>query len=173
MPEFEAIYDRYFEFVWNSARRLGVQASFLDDVVQEVFLVIHSRLGELRQPEALRSWIYGIVRRAASTHRRKHASSVQSLSENPVEATLQAKGPSPHDQAELSSQEQILGAILARMTEPKREVFMLVELEEMSVPEAAEALQIPLNTAYSRLRHARAEFEVALARWIEASGEQV
>jgi DNA-directed RNA polymerase specialized sigma24 family protein len=46
----------------------------------------------------------------------------------------------------------------------KREVFVLAELEEMTTPEIAEAVGIPLNTAYSRLRVARQEFSEALAR---------
>ena len=54
--------------------------------------------------------------------------------------------------------------MLAELDEPKREVFSLVELEELTVPEVADALEIPLNTAYSRLRMAREAFEAALAR---------
>jgi len=41
---------------------------------------------------------------------------------------------------------------------------LMVELDELTVPEIAEILEIPLNTAYSRLRVARQAFEDALAR---------
>jgi RNA polymerase sigma-70 factor (ECF subfamily) len=57
-----------------------------------------------------------------------------------------------------------LWALLAELDEPKREVFVLAEVEEMTMPEIASALEIPLNTAYSRLRAARQAFEAALAR---------
>src|SRR6185436_9112759 len=70
VPSFKAVYSRYFDFVWVSARRLGVAADTMDDVVQEIFIVIHSKLHTLQRPEALRSWIYGVVRRTVSTHRR-------------------------------------------------------------------------------------------------------
>ncbi|HEU5074208.1 MAG TPA: sigma factor-like helix-turn-helix DNA-binding protein, partial [Polyangiaceae bacterium] len=63
-----------------------------------------------------------------------------------------------------SARLELLSSLLAGLTDVKREVFILAELEEMSVPEIAAALDIPLNTAYSRLRHARQEFEAALAR---------
>src|SRR5215204_4840245 len=67
---FQSIYNQYFDFVWSSVRRLGVSAAATDDVVQEVFIVIHSRFHTLEQPQALRSWIYGIVRRTVSGHHR-------------------------------------------------------------------------------------------------------
>ena len=65
-----------------------------------------------------------------------------------------------------------LEAILADLDESKREVFVMVEVLEMTVPEVVQALEIPLNTAYSRLRLARKLFEEALARHEAADGEK-
>src|SRR5690348_15784081 len=70
VPPFASIYEQYFDFVWRSARRLGVSPAAMDDVVQEIFIVIHAKLATVRQPESLRSWIYGVVRRTVSDHRR-------------------------------------------------------------------------------------------------------
>jgi len=61
IPAFEQIYQRYFDFVWSSARRLGASDAAMDDVVQEIFIVIHAKVCTLQKPESLRSWIYGIV----------------------------------------------------------------------------------------------------------------
>ena len=58
----------------------------------------------------------------------------------------------------------MLDALLESMDDEKREAFVLVELEEMSMPEVGEALGINVNTAYTRLRAARRQFEEALAR---------
>src|SRR5882672_1954071 len=69
-PSFPAVYQQYFAFVWSSARRLGTLPEAMDDVVQEIFIVIHAKLHTLEKPEALRSWIYGIVRRTVSDHSR-------------------------------------------------------------------------------------------------------
>jgi len=169
VPDFETIYDQYFRFVWTSARRLGVPPDALDDVVQEVFIVIHSKLQTLRQPESLRSWIYGIVRRTASGHRRA-GRNWQDVFAPPGEGSSVATGqPSPLDLTVQSSQLELLTSVLASLSEAKREVFILAELEEMTVPEIAAALELPVNTAYSRLRHARQEFEALLARRVAAS----
>ena len=167
MSSFEAIYKEYFDFVWSCVRRLGVNGSAADDVVQEVFIVIHARIGTLQRPEALRSWIYGVVRRTVSTyHRARRTKEAAGLA-------LAAEPDPPHplatpaDLAEQNEQVKLLWNLLAELDEPKREVFVMAELDELTVPEIAEVLQIPLNTAYSRLRAARQAFEEALVRHSE------
>jgi RNA polymerase sigma-70 factor, ECF subfamily len=164
VPPFPVIYRKYFDFVWRNARRLGVGSQTIDDVVQEVFIVIHSRLATLNEPTALRSWIYGIVRRAALAHIRLD----RARSESPLDPTVDSAAPSlrptPSDIAEHTDQVKLLWRLLEDMDGPKREAFILVELEEMTMPEIAQALELPLGTVYSRVRAARQAFEAALAR---------
>lgn len=161
---FEQLYWQYFDFVWSSVRRLGVSPDAADDVVQEIFIVIHSRLHTLEKPEALRSWIYGVVRRTVSDHHRSQRSKETSGVMLAAEPDSRQRPPTPADLAEQNDQVKLLWSLLAELDEPKREVFMMVELDELTVPEAAEILAVPLNTAYSRLRAARQAFEEALAR---------
>jgi RNA polymerase sigma-70 factor (ECF subfamily) len=165
VPAFASIYEQYFDFVWASARRLGVAAAAMDDVVQEIFIVIHGRLHTLEKPESLRSWIYGVVRRTVSDHHRsqrnRDASSGRIAAEGEL---LQTPPATPLDLTEQNDQVKLLWSLLREIDEAKREVFVLAEIEEMTVPEIAEALEIPLNTAYSRLRAARQAFEAGLER---------
>lgn len=164
LPPFNALYAQYFGFVWASTKRLGVKPEAMDDVVQEVFIVIHGKLHTLEKPEALRSWIYGVVRRTVSDHHASHRSKpLGSPLEGAVEARLSG-GTTPLEATERADRLALLSELLAELGEVKREVFVLAELHEMTAPEIAEALDIPLNTAYSRLRAARQEFEEALAR---------
>jgi RNA polymerase sigma-70 factor (ECF subfamily) len=165
LPAFELIYQRYFDFVWSSSLRLGVSSAAIDDVVQEIFMVIHSKFQTLRQPASVRSWIYGIVRRTVSDHRRSQHRRAHWTGALALEMMLeQRRSLTPLDLKEQSEKVELLFSLLHEIAEPKREVFMLSELDEMSVPEIADALQIPLNTAYSRLRAARRAFEEALSR---------
>jgi RNA polymerase sigma-70 factor (ECF subfamily) len=136
----------------------------MDDLVQEVFIVIHARCHTLQDPKALRSWIYGVVRRTASSQRRAARTRVGAGTVFGFEDELRSAAPTPLEQTERNAELTLLTSLMAELDEPKREVFELVELEELSVPEVAELLQIPLNTAYSRLRLARRAFEAALAR---------
>jgi RNA polymerase sigma-70 factor (ECF subfamily) len=143
----------------------------IDDVVQEVFIVIHARVHTLQKPGSLRSWIYGIVRRTVSDHHRarrtREASGVGVAVHYELERLLPK---TPLDLTEQSDQVRLLWSILEELDLAKREVFILTELEEMTVPEVAEALDIPVNTAYSRLRAARQAFEAALARRVAGAG---
>lgn len=164
VPTFQSVYRQYFDFVWSSARRLGVEPESMDDLVQEVFIVIHAKLDSLEKPEALRSFIYGVVRRTVSTHRRARRSRPVAGLTASVGPEAVSHSPSPLEQTEANAQLQLLATLLDELDEPKREVFALVELEELTVPEVAEVLEIPLNTAYSRLRLARQAFEAALSR---------
>ena len=136
----------------------------MDDVVQEVFLVIHARLHTVYHPKALRSWIYGIARRTVSNYHRTRRGKEASGALLAVEPSAQPLPRTPFDLVEQKDQVRVLFSLLEELDEPKREVFMMAELDELTVPEIAEALELPLNTAYSRLRAARHEFEEVLAR---------
>jgi RNA polymerase sigma-70 factor (ECF subfamily) len=164
-PSFQAVYDHYFGFVWRSARRMGVADDAMDDVVQDVFLVVHARLKTLERLTALRSWIYSVVRRVVSTHHRERR--VRRNYEAKIAVAFETLGPihpSPQQLALLSEDLKRVWHLLLRLDPLKREVFVLTELEEMTGPEIAQALGIPLNTVYSRLRFARQEFNDLVAR---------
>jgi RNA polymerase sigma-70 factor (ECF subfamily) len=171
VPAFQAVYRQYFDFVWSCARRLGVEPGSMDDVVQEVFIVIHAKLATLEKPEALRSWVYGVVRRCVSTHRRSKRTRGGSSVAIGAACEVVSHEPTPLEQTETNAALELVSRLLAELDQPKREVFELVDLEELTVPEVAEMLRIPLNTAYSRLRAARLAFEAALARY-EARGNK-
>lgn len=165
VPSFSHIYSQYLNFVWSCTRRLGVSDSEIDDVVQDIFVVIHSRLHTLEQPESLRSWIYGIIRRTVSAHRRAKRAKSESAATYSTEPDMPyPQQPSPQELAEQSNQVKLLWSLLEKLDAPKREVFVLAELDEMTAPEIAAATGVPLNTVYSRLRAARQELEQALAR---------
>jgi RNA polymerase sigma-70 factor (ECF subfamily) len=162
---FDAVYEEYFRFVWRSIRRFGVPREAVDDLVQEVFIVIHRRLNTLEHVESLPSWVYGVVRKTVSTYFRARHTRRAIFSKDPVlDDTPGSLQPSPLDHLALDDDVALLSRLLRPLDPAKREVLMLAELEEMTVPEIAAAVGIPLNTAYSRLRVARLEFNEALAR---------
>jgi RNA polymerase sigma-70 factor (ECF subfamily) len=165
VPSFRDVYEGYFDFVWSCARRMGVPADAIDDVVQEVFITVHGRLGTLERPASLRSWLYGVVRRIVSGfHRSRNTRMDRDSPPRGIEEVGSPVQLSPLDLAVLGEEVQLLWRLLAELDDAKREVFILAELEEMTAPEIAEAVGIPLNTAYSRLRAARLEFQEAFAR---------
>jgi RNA polymerase sigma-70 factor, ECF subfamily len=159
---FKEIYREYSGFVASLGRRFGIPPDGVDDLVQDVFMVIHSRLHTLEEPQMLRNWIYGVVRRTASNHRR--ASRARRISGDESAAKeIASQDPTPLERAQRNAERRLLSNLLNTLEEPKRQVLTLVEVQELSVPEAAEVIGIPLNTAYSRLRSARQAFDSAIS----------
>lgn len=159
---FDDVYRAHFPFVWRSARRLGVADAALDDVVQEVFVVVHRRLQDFEGRSTLKTWLFGITLRIARDHRR---SARRRDPGPPVDPdTLRASGGGPSESAEKAEAVRTLHVLLDELDDERREVFVMAELEQMAMPEIAEALAVNVNTAYARLRVARQEFEQALAR---------
>lgn len=161
-PTFAAVYEEHFAFVWRSLRRLGVPDRLLDDAAQDVFIVVHRRLAAFEGRSSLRSWLFGIARRVAHDHRRRIGR--KERTEELPEAVVDPRGATPAGDVERAEAVRALHEILAAMSDDKREVFVLAELEQMTVPEIADAIGANLNTVYSRLRAARAAFDAAVAR---------
>jgi RNA polymerase sigma-70 factor (ECF subfamily) len=160
--DFDRVYDDNFEFVWRAARRLGAHPAMLDDVVQEVFVVVHRRLRE-HGGSQLRGWLYAIVVHVVRANRRK---AHQRAIEQPTEGLDTRAHPSaqPDDEAARGEAIATLYAILDQLDDDKREVFVLAELEELTAPQIAAALEVNVNTVYARLRAARLAFNEAVAR---------
>jgi RNA polymerase sigma-70 factor, ECF subfamily len=171
VPSFAVLYERYFDLVWTAVRHLGVPEQALEDVVQEVFVVINSRLATLQKVESLRSWVYSVARRTVSTYRRaqrvRHVSGAKYAE---VARLTERLPPTPLQLWELADRQRLLLRLLADMDESKREVFLLTEVEGFTAPEIAEALEVPVNTVYSRLRSARETFQHAMARYEQQKG---
>lgn len=159
---FEDVYHAQFAFVWRSARRLGVRDASLDDAVQEVFVVVHRRLADFEGRSSIKTWLFGITLRVVRDHRRSARRRDAGSDIDPD--TLRATSSGPADHAEKAEAVRLLHALLDELDDERREVFVMSELEQMTMPEIAEALGMNVNTAYARLRAARQEFEQALAR---------
>ena len=161
LPSFEALYEEHFDFVWRSLRRLGIPAAHIDDAVQDVFLVVHRRLGEFEGRSTVKTWLFGIALRVASVHRRSAARRpTEPLTEEPADAAPAAA----ETLSEAREAARLVHQLLDCLDEDRRAVFVLSELEQMTAPEISAALGVNLNTVYSRLRLARRDFDAALSR---------
>ena len=156
VPSFDEVYAAHVAFVWRVLRTLGVGDGQLEDAVQDVFVVVHRRLPEWQGRAAITTWLFAIARRVASAHRRRAGT-------QRTEPRVDEPSGGADTFAELSRAEAAAAvvAILQQLDDDKRLVFALVELEQLPVPEVARMLGLKLNTAYSRLRLARAAFEAA------------
>jgi len=161
-PAFEEVFDAHFGYVWNTLRRLGVGEADAQDQAQEVFVVVSSLLGDYDPARPLRPWLFGIAYRIAcrfralARHRRELA----------MDAPPDAADPRPAADEELAAHEarDLVLRALDTLDLDRRAVLVMNLLDEQPIPEVAGALGISVNTAYSRLRLAREDFEKAVKR---------
>src|SRR5205823_13417402 len=111
---------------------------------------------------AARTWLYGIALRVVAAHRRKaRFRSFFGLEDVPADREPVAAHTPATDLDAAQARAQVYG-ILEKIGEKKRTVFVLFELEGMSGEEIAKIVGAPLKTVWTRLFHARAEFEKLL-----------
>jgi RNA polymerase sigma-70 factor (ECF subfamily) len=160
-PSTAEVFSENAPYAWRVLRRLGVAEADVDDVCQEVFVTVHRRLSEFEGRSTIRTWVYGICVRTASDYR-KRAHVRHEIASESVPDT--ATGPDQEADFNLRQARDTLDRILDGLDEEKRAVFVLYEIEEISMADVATVVGCPLQTAYSRLHAARRDVEAALAR---------
>ena len=151
--DFAAVYRDHLDYVWQSLRRLGLPAADLEDLAHEVFLVVHRKLGEYDATRPIKPWLFGIAFRVASDHRKKLARRGEQADDSTDMRA--ASDASPEAQAVTRQAIELARRALASVDDEARAVFILAELDGVAVTEVATSLEIPVNTAYTRLRRAR------------------
>lgn len=153
-PKFREVYDRHFDYVWNSLRRLAVPERDLEDVCHEVFVVAYKNYEDYDPERPMQPWLFGIAFRVASDYRNK-ASNERELLTEPEAPSRPSEADRKLDKKEARN---LVMEALEGMDVEKRAVFILNKLDGHAMPEIAETMSVPLNTAYSRLRLAKEEF---------------
>lgn len=162
---FDDLYDRHFDFVWRSLRRLGVPEADLHDTAQDVFLVVHRRLPAFEERSKVTTWLFRICLHAARDRRRKAHVRREVLDPGLFEH-LRDDAEDATALLEKRDDLELFDGALESMAIDQRAVFLLFELEGVSGNDIAETLEIPLGTVYSRLRLAREAFRRAVVRGV-------
>lgn len=156
----------HHDFVWRSLRRLGVPEPAADDAAQQVFCVFARRM-ESVVPEKEKTFLFGVVLRVAQHVRRSRARR-REVQDDEAIAARESEQAGPDELLDERRARALLDALLAKMPLELRIVFVLYELEEMTMAEIAHVLELPSGTVASRLRRARELFEdMAAARRAE------
>ncbi len=160
---FTALYQEHFGYVWRSLRRLGIPDADLPDLAHDVFVVVHRKLGDYDPARPAKPWLFGICFRVALDKKRKASSFRESLVEGAGDRVPARDRPADDVVEAREAHEEVMRA-LDGLDLDKRAVFVLHELEGLSMPEIARVVDAPLNTLYSRLRLAREAFVAAVRR---------
>jgi RNA polymerase sigma-70 factor, ECF subfamily len=157
----------HFDFVWRTLQRVGVVDADLQDAAQQVFSVVAGKLSQIGVGVE-KSFIFGTSLRVASHARRAR----RQRREAPL---AEAEGLSdialdPEAALQRNQALQTLAEILETMDEPTRAVFVLFELEQLTMAEIADWLKVPPGTVASRLRRARERFHAGVAQRSDPEG---
>jgi RNA polymerase sigma-70 factor (ECF subfamily) len=163
---FPELFTDHHAYVERVLRSLGVGQAELPDLRQEVFLLVHRRLSTFEGRSTLRTWIYGICLRVASSHRRKLRRRRELLCDTPPERSDEAE---QLDAVQLRQTAELVERALSRLAPEQRAAFVLYELEQLPMEEVARRLGCPLKTGFTRLYAARKRVNAALRRALGAA----
>ncbi|MFJ6651128.1 RNA polymerase sigma factor [Streptomyces sp. NPDC091290] len=168
-PEvFAVLFDRYADDIYGyAARRLGAEVA--EDLMAEAFAVAFQRRSryDVSRPQA-RPWLYGIVTKLISEHRRAEARRFRAMSRAAlIEPSVDSSDSEPIAErvAARVTAESTRGALtgaLAKLPARYRDVLLLIAWGDLDYVETAEALGVPVGTVRSRLHRARGRLREAL-----------
>ncbi|AGP41855.1 RNA polymerase sigma factor [Sorangium cellulosum] len=163
-PSFDEVYRSSHAYVLRVLWRLGVASRDLEDVAHEVFLVVHRRLPDYQPGGSMNAWLSAIASWIALRHRQLARNARELLSEDDQAVDVADPGldvEQLHAQAETG---RLVRQLIQHIEERRRPIFILHDLDGVSMRDIAQAFHISQNTAWDRLRRARDEFEAAARR---------
>ncbi len=162
---FEGLYEQWFEHVSRWVRALGAGEADRDDLVQDIFLVVHRRLADF-DGQNVPGWLYQIARRKVRDHRRllwvKHLFGHTSL---PLADAMLTTKQSALDELETKQKRELLAHLLEKLNEDQRAAFVLFEIEGNSGEEIAALQNVPINTVWARIHKARKKLQEQAERY--------
>ena len=174
---FESIMRRHNRLLFRTARSILKSDAETEDALQEAYLRAWRALGSFRADAKLSTWLARIVINEALGRLRRRAAQVI-----PLEPTMQPDAAPAHERVEddvpdrqpepmamRAQMRQLIEARIDRLPEAFRTVFMLRAVEELSVEEAAAALQIPEATVRTRYFRARGLLRESLSREVDVA----
>ena len=157
-PDFRELFSQHWPFVWRVLQYFGIRSPDLEDLGQEVFLVVHKRLGDYDPSRPVRPWLAGICRHVAAAHKRR----AYVRREMPDDSLNNQVGwTQGWDVVESRDALRRLDEVLAHLPEEQRVVFLLHRVEQMPMGEVAAMLECPVQTGYSRYRAAIQRIQTA------------
>jgi RNA polymerase sigma-70 factor (ECF subfamily) len=159
--DFKAVYERWVSDVARWIRALGGPMADRDDVLQEVFVVVHRRLADF-DGQNLPGWLYRITAHQVRDFRRKLWVRHIFGHSVPLTESMAAPGPSPLMSVEGRQKSERLENLLTKMSAPLRTSFVLFEIEGYTAEEISRMQGTSLNTVRARILRARKKLTALL-----------
>jgi RNA polymerase sigma-70 factor (ECF subfamily) len=169
--DFRALYDAWFGDVARWIRALGGASADQDDLVQEVFVVVHRRLPDF-DGENIAGWLYRIAAHQVRDFRRLRWIRHIFGRSVPLSPGVPSTGPTPLMMLETKEKQQLLERLLATLNESQRAAFVLFEMDGYTGEEIARIQQVSINTVRARIHRARKKVTTLLLKWREETRDE-
>lgn len=153
---FKELFVKHRSDVARLVQRMTGPGADVDDLVQEVFFQVHRSVKDFRRQARFSTWLYRVTVNVVLMQRRS-AKSRPVLVETPETLSPAAQGLAPDEDAARRARVQAFGRLLEQISEKKRSVFVLHELQGLSAAEISEIVDAPVLTVRTRLFYARKE----------------
>jgi RNA polymerase sigma-70 factor (ECF subfamily) len=149
---FDELVARWHTPLWQYIQRMADGNELADELLQETWLRVLRGIAKLRDPTRLVPWMFGIAHHVLMDRLRQKYTQAASLDDVLEECPVNAN---PEDESDLRDEISHMLQQLDRMTMPQRELLTLYYLDELSIDDVAQVLEIPIGTVKSRLFTAR------------------
>ena len=161
-PNFDDVYRRFFGEVGRWIRALGGPEAEREDLLQDVFLIVHRRLPEF-DGQNLAGWLFQITRHRVRDFRRLRWGRL-CLAKSPVEDSIASPSAGPDANLGEKQSGEMLSRLMSKLPEAQRVAFILFEIEGYSGEEIARIQRVPVNTVWARIHQARGKLTSTAAR---------
>ena len=158
--EFQSLARRFYAGVYNYLCYVSRDAGLAEDLTQETFMRIWQNPPELRDKGALRAWVYRVARNEFLQHRRRAGLSIVAFDDCPEAEHFEAVAADPQARLEIQNLCLAVRRAVGMLPDLYREVIVLHNLEQLSLAQIAQVLEVPVGTvksrrakAFSALRH--------------------
>jgi len=157
---FEAHHDRIYRYVLHLVR----DPAEAEDLVQETFLRAHHRLESIRDPGAVRSWLYRIATHVCLDRLRRRKPQISLDSEEGARRaqSIASVSPSALEAAERKETSECVQRCLQFLPDRYRALILMHEVYSLTAPEIASLLDVNLTTTKMRLHRARRMLEMVM-----------
>jgi len=164
-PAWEALVKRHQDRVLNLAYQFTGDRDEARDLAQEIFVRLYLRLDQYDPARPFRFWFNSLARNLCIDHYRSRREK-QRLATVALEAAdrIAAPGPSPDRHLARREERDLILAALDALSAISREAIVLKDLQEMTLEEIAQSLDLPIGTVKSRVFRARIELGRAILR---------
>jgi RNA polymerase sigma-70 factor (ECF subfamily) len=152
-------FDRELDYLFVTLQRLGARPPEMEDLLQDIFLVLHRHWPTLDSTRSLRPWLFGVTFRVLRASRRRYRREVVS-----GEVEIEDAAPGPEAWVQDRESLALLSAALDRVPLARRSVLLLHDLEGIEIADIARRLSMSKIGVYTRLYKGRKELAVALRR---------